>query len=84
MSSVSFWHCKDTARIHHKQEIVWNILQVVTTAALFRDKRQPIPFLVSQNKKKVCVSIEDALDAPIVQVYHTSVYEYEPMVAAEP
>ena len=30
------------------------------------------------------VSIEDALDAPIVQVYHTPVYEYEPMVAAEP
>ena len=30
------------------------------------------------------VSIEDALDAPIVQVYHTPVYEYEPVVAAEP
>lgn len=27
------------------------------------------------------VSIEDALDAPIVQVYHTPVYEYELMKA---
>ena len=33
------------------------------------------------------VSIEDALDAPIVQICHspvTTVYEYEPMMAAEP
>ena len=30
------------------------------------------------------VSIEDALDAPIIEVYHTSAYEFEPMVAAEP
>ena len=33
------------------------------------------------------VSIEDALDAPIVQVYHSHIcpaYEFEPMVAAEP
>ena len=33
------------------------------------------------------VSIEEALDAPIVQVCHTQVapdYEFEPMVAAEP
>ena len=30
------------------------------------------------------VSIEDALDAPIVEVYHSPIYEFEPMVAAEP
>ena len=30
------------------------------------------------------VSIEDALNAPIVEVYHSPAYEYEPMVAAEP
>lgn len=33
------------------------------------------------------VSIEDALDAPIVQVYHSHIYpayEFESMVAAEP
>ena len=30
------------------------------------------------------VSIEDALDAPIVEVYHSPAYEFEPMVAAEP
>ena len=29
-------------------------------------------------------SIEDALDAPIVEVYHSPAYEFEPMVAAEP
>ena len=33
------------------------------------------------------VSIEDALDAPVIQVYHSHFYpdyEFEPMVAAEP
>ena len=30
------------------------------------------------------VSIEDALDAPIVEVYHSPAYGFEPMVAAEP
>jgi transcriptional regulator with XRE-family HTH domain len=30
------------------------------------------------------VSIEDALDAPIIEVYHSQVYEFEPMVVAEP
>ena len=30
------------------------------------------------------VSIEDALDAPIVEVYRSPAYEFEPMVAAEP
>ena len=30
------------------------------------------------------VSIEVALDAPIVEVCHSSAYEFEPMVAAEP
>jgi hypothetical protein len=30
------------------------------------------------------VSIEDALDATIVEVYHSPAYAYEPMVAAEP
>ena len=30
------------------------------------------------------VSIEDALDAHIVEVYHSPAYEFEPMVAAEP
>ena len=30
------------------------------------------------------VSIEDALDAPVVEVYHSHAYEFKPMVAAEP
>jgi len=30
------------------------------------------------------VSIEDALDAPMVEVYHSPAYEFDPMVAAEP
>lgn len=30
------------------------------------------------------VSIENALDSPIVEVYHSPAYEFEPMVAAEP
>ena len=30
------------------------------------------------------VSIEDALDAPIVEVYRSPAYEFKPMVAAEP
>ena len=30
------------------------------------------------------VSIEDALDAPIVEVYHSPAYEFESMVAAKP
>jgi len=30
------------------------------------------------------VSIEVALDAPIVEVYHSPTYEFGPMVAAEP
>lgn len=30
------------------------------------------------------VSIEDALDAPIVEVYQSPAYEFDPMVAAEP
>jgi transcriptional regulator with XRE-family HTH domain len=29
------------------------------------------------------VSIENALDAPIVEIYHSPAYEFEPMVAAE-
>ena len=30
------------------------------------------------------VSIEDALDAPIVEVYHSPAYDIESMVVAEP